>query len=116
MPLTYTPQADDILAFTVDFDRFDCEDFWGGHGRWQYKCTFTYDGETLDAGVIWSGTTTRDNPERLGEMLASLLVHFSAWIDRDCEDDAFPAECKPLAEMLDSGQVHLWADEVRRTL
>jgi hypothetical protein len=119
MPLTYTPQSGDILSFTIDFDRFDCEDFFGGHGRWQYTCTIRYDGVDIDAGPIRSGTTTQDNPEGLGSMLGSFLSFFSAYVeaDEDSENrDLFPAACRPLADMLDSGQVFLWADEIRRSV
>lgn len=112
--LTYTP--DNNLFFTVDFDRFDCHDLRSGTGRWSYKCTIVSDGETIDAGTVNSAATdTQDNPTRLGEMLASFLVFFSAYVEAggDGEQaDLFPGSCKALAEMLDAGQVHQWADEV----
>lgn len=117
MPLTYTPDPKLGLRFMVDFDRFDCEDFYGGHGRWQYTCTIDFEGEILDAGVIRSGTTTRDNPEGLGAMLGSFLTFFSAWIQSPgAHVGLFPESCNPVRELLDSGQVALWADEVTRTV
>ena len=115
MPLTFIPSSGDILSFTIDFDRFDCEEFYSGKGRWEYKCTIVYDGETIDAGPIRSGTTTQDNPERLGTMLASFLNFFSSYVESlpDGENTSlFPAACRPLAEMLDAGQISLWADEI----
>lgn len=117
MPLTYTPTNGDGLAFTVDFDRFDCENLATGHGRWEYTCTIAFEGETIDAGSIWSGTCTAADPERLGEMLRSFLSFFAAFVEaREGSENVnlFPDACRPIAEFLDAGQVALWGDEIAR--
>ena len=119
MPLTFTPISGDALSFTVDFDRFDCEDFFRGTGRWQYTCTIEADGQTIDAGFVRSGTTTQDNPEGLGTMLASFLSFLSAFAEagEDSENaDLFSPQVKRFADLLDGGQIALWADEIRRTV
>jgi hypothetical protein len=121
--LTYTPTNGGGLAFTVDYDRFDCENLATGHGRWEYKCTIAFEGETIDAGPLRSGTTTRNDPERLGEMLRSFLSFFAAYVEAQSKPWSpgengrlFPAECQPLAELLDAGTVALWGDEVARCI
>lgn len=121
--LTYTP--DNNVFFTVDFDRFDCHNLATGTGRWSYKCTIVADGQTIDAGTVNSSSgDTQDNPTRLGEMLASFLVFFSDYVEaankasRSTDDGhderlgMFPEGCRTLAELLDGGQVHQWADEI----
>lgn len=117
--LSFTPDDGEVV-FMITFDRFDCEDFFRGTGRWGYRWTVLLDsGETFSGTDLWSSTTTQDNPEGLGSMLGSFLSFFAAFIEAG-EDgdnaDLFPKDLRPLADALDVGQVSQWADEVRRTI
>jgi hypothetical protein len=119
MPLTFTPTDDTPIAFVIDFDRFDCEDFARGFGRWQYKCSIVLDGQTFDAGIVRSSTTSQFLPEGLASMLGSFLIFFSAFVAAELggEDyDLFPVECRPIAEILNPDELTLWANDLRRTV
>jgi hypothetical protein len=120
--LTFTP--DDCVAFAIDYDRFDCENPAAGHGRWQYRYRITVaDIPLAEATDLRSGSTTRDEPASLAEMLATLLGYFSAYSsalayerttgNRSENLDLFPPACRSLAEALDADQLALWAEEIR---
>jgi hypothetical protein len=119
--LTFTP--DDCVAFAIDYDRFDCENPAAGHGRWQYRYRITVaDVPLAEATDLRCGSTTRDEPASLAEMLATLLGYFAAYSaalayerttgNRSENRDLFPAACRSLAEALDADQLALWAAEI----
>jgi hypothetical protein len=113
--LSFTP--DRFVTFTIDFDRFDCENFHTGHGRWQYTTTIVVDGETiLTDSTLRSGTTTANNPPPgLGEMLASFLTFLSAFAEAGAASenaDLFPASIRETVDAIGADALTTWADDI----
>ena len=112
--LTYS--TDSAVVLTIDFDRFDCENMATGAGRWNYRCQMIVDDETLiEDDTLRSGTTNRDNPPRLAEMLSTFLSFLGTFAEAsdDGENaDLFPAATREACQAIGSDTFALWADEI----
>jgi hypothetical protein len=116
--LSYSATSNgDRWSFNVDFSRYDEIE-----RRWSYTWSITCDGDVLATETdLRSGCTTHDQPDRLGETLATFLSFLSAWAEaheRTSDEspgdawDLFPDAALPVLDVFTADDLAMFADEV----